>query len=280
MRTLKQIVSELKEAFVQNEVLIEAYGLTSGQTFDEQFSVVSLEAAIISIVALAHYFTQQWVAGERAKIEQRMDSITYGSVAWWHSRILGYQEGHGLEYNSDSYLFEYSVVDESARIVKFAAVTEVVDTVTKLKIRVNKADFGILSSAELGLLESYVRRIGPPGLHYVLESNAPDLLRIVFQVIYDPLVLNRDGEKIIGGNKPAVEAVEKFVANLTYGGVLNVNKLIDAIQSAEGVVDVVFSPISHAAEGESYVTVDSPDVISEGGGFFLATISDTYTPAT
>ena len=59
---------------------------------------------------------------------------------------------------------------------------------------------------------------------------------------------------------------------------LNRTRLIDAIQRAEGVEDVLITEIKHAPDGEAFEEVTSPNIISASGSFVIDTLTDTYTP--
>ena len=51
MRTQNEILEELKINFVNNATIQQRYGLVAGQSFDEQFSKLSLEGALFHVLS-------------------------------------------------------------------------------------------------------------------------------------------------------------------------------------------------------------------------------------
>lgn len=278
MKTLTQISNQIKAAFVANEVLQEAYGLDAELTFDEQFSAVSLESAIIFVAAYTWYLLEQVMNTFRTEIDERIESAYLASIPWYYQKCLDYQHGHDLVFNPTTYRFEYADDDQAARIVKFAAVRQVQDTVTKLKIYTNKAGKVPLTTPEHDAFKAYVCQVGPAGVHYEFINLNPDQLQVSLQVIFNPLILDNTGARLSDGTFPVREAIQGYIDGITFGGMLNRTRLVDAIQRAEGVEDVLITEIQHAPDGEAFEEVTSPNIISESGSFVIDTLTDTYTP--
>lgn len=277
MKTLTQISNQIKTAFVANEVLREAYGLDPNLTFDEQFSAVSIESAIVFVVAYTWYLLEQVMDTFRTDIDERIENAYLASIPWYYHKCLEYQHGHDLVFNPTTYRFEYAETDEEARIVKFAAVRQVQETVTKLKIYTNKAGKVPLTAAEHEAFKAYIQGVGAAGVHYQFINLNPDKLQITLQVIFNPLVLDNTGAKLKDGTFPVREAIQAYIDGITFGGMLNRTRLVDAIQLAEGVEDVIITQIMHAPDGESFAEATGPNVVSESGSFVIDTLTDTYT---
>ncbi|MFZ4707897.1 MAG: hypothetical protein ACOYMF_17990, partial [Bacteroidales bacterium] len=89
------------------------------------------------------------------------------------------------------------------------------------------------------------------------------------------------GELIVGGSKPVDLAVAAYLQNIPYGsGVMNKTQIIDAIQQAEGVVDVypasgswlqVYNDFTGA-----YTVVTDQNAVAYGGSFSLDTLTIIY----
>lgn len=285
MKTRNQIQNQIKAAFVANETLQAAYGLEPALTFDEQFSAVSIEATIIFVIAYTWHLVEQVMAAFRTEIDQRIESAYIASIPWYYDKCLNYQHGHDLVFNPTTYRFEYAQADEAARIVKFAAVRQEQDTVTKLKIYTNKAGKVPLTPTEHSAFVAYMHKVGAAGIHYQFINLNPDRLKISLQVIFNPLVLDSTGAKLDDGTFPVREAIQAHIDGISFGGMLNRTRLIDAIQAAEGVEDVVVTEIQQAAHGAAFVPSDGPyspmdglNIISDSGSFVIDTLTDTYTP--
>lgn len=277
-RTVSEISQSIKAAFIADETLKNAYSLETGKSFDEQFSKVSLEAIIIYIVALAHNLIERVMDTFSAEIDSRINATYLGSIPWFYQKVLDYQHGYLLSFNQQKYTFEYSEVNESAKVIKYAAVRQVEDTITKLKIYVANANKEPITSEQLTAFQEYMRRVGPAGIHYEFVNENADLLKISIQVIFDPLVLKSTGQKLTDGSYPVREAIQAYVDGITFGGIFNKTRLIDAIQSAEGVVDIILIELEHSEYGGEFATVTGQNVESSAGAFVVDTIADTYTP--
>lgn len=278
MKTLTQISNQIKAAFVANEVLQEAYGLDPELNFDEQFSTVSIESAIVFVVAYTWYLLEQVMDAFRTEIDERIENAYLASIPWYYQQCLDYQHGHDLVFNPTTYRFEYAEEDEEARIVRFAAVRQVQETVTKLKIYTNKAGKVPLTTPEHDAFKAYIQSVGAAGIHYQFINLNPDQLQITLQVIFNPLVIDSTGAKLSDGTFPVREAIQSYIDGITFGGMLNRTRLIDAIQLAEGVEDVLVNEIQHAPHAGSFAPITAPNVVSESGSFVIHTLNDTYTP--
>ena len=86
---------------------------------------------------------------------------------------------------------------------------------------------------------------------------------------YDPQILTASGELITDPSvKPVEDAVNGYLRGIVYGGVLNKTKLVDAVQAARGVLDVVLTSVSvKPATGANYETVTGNNYQSVGGAF-------------
>ena len=238
-RTISEISQSIKEDFVTNDTIQNMYGLTSGKTFDEQFSVVSIEAILIYVFASAVWLHEKLWDKFQQEIEELIDSSYVTSLSWYYAKALNFQNGDSLSFDEKTYSFKYLKVDESKQIVKNVAIRQVTDDgVTKLKVYFSDKDKQPLTGDVRTSFESYMHLIGAAGTHYLFISEAPDELRVHMHIYYNPLVLDSTGTRLSGGGKPVEEAIENYLNSLEYGGVFYASKLVDMIQATEGVKDV------------------------------------------
>jgi hypothetical protein len=101
----------------------------------------------------------------------------------------------------------------------------------------------------------------------------------VLTVQYDPQVLTASGELITDPSvKPVEDAVNAYLHDIVYGGVLNKTKLVDAVQAARGVKDVILDSVSvKTATGSTFVTVAGNNYQSVGGSFQPVNLSSGIT---
>lgn len=275
MRTLEEIKQAIRADFVANNTLREAYGLDVTRTFDEQFSKVSIEAILTYIAAVAIWTLESLMAKHKADIDTRIADNALCSIPWYHAQCLNFQLGHSVEFDPDTYRFQYPSVDENARIIKFASVRELeVEGVTKLRIHVSRAGKEALTENEKQAFEAYIKEIGAAGIHYDIVSRAPTFLSFKLQVVRNAMILDANGNLLNGGGNAVNNAINSYLDNIVYGGVFNRTKLIDAIQAADGVVDVILGEVKVGADVITSQNIESP------GGAFIFDLSNsevTYT---
>ncbi|MPM95997.1 hypothetical protein SDC9_143153 [bioreactor metagenome] len=243
-----------------NSTLQEAYSLDTSKTFDEQFSKVSLEAIFTYVFAVSIWALESLMDQHQKDINAAITANAVCSIPWYHAQALAFQLGHSVEYNPETYRFEYPVIDEASRIIRYAAVRQLeVQGVTKLRIHASKAGKQALSSAELAAFSAYIRETGAVGIHYDIISQAPSQMSFTLQVTRDAMVIDQDGKRLNGNGKPVEEAISNYLSDgIIYGSVFNRTKLIDAIQAADGVKDVVIVQVRVGSDIDNGQNIESP----------------------
>lgn len=278
MRTLSEITETIKSQFVANSELSEMYGLDSSKTFDEQFSKVSFEALIIYIVAAASYVLERTFATTVEEVDTAIDSRYVASIPWFQQKALEYQDGYDLTFDSATRSYGYAAADDQARIVAFAAARTVRDDndIQWVQILVSKAGKEPLTAEERERFARYIQRISPAGTRASVINKESDRLQISAQVNYNPLLLTSEGRRITDGTSPVSEAVQTYIDTIKYGGTFNKTKLVDAIQAAEGVVDVILLEVDVAVAGGSFETLAGNSYPSSSGSFIVDNLAISY----
>jgi len=175
------------------------------------------------------------------EIEDRAAEIISGTPVWYRDQTLIFQNGDSVEWNGTRY--QYLVYDETKQIIKRAAVFVVGNQVRIKAAKLNTSGSPEkLTTAEKDALTTYINRIKFAGTNIAVISHDPDLLKIGYDVYYDPLILNSNGELITDETiKPVEYAINSYIQNLPFDGILNLTKLTDQIQSANGVVDPIIT---------------------------------------
>lgn len=272
-RTLDEIVQAIRADFVANITLTETYGLDQTKTFDEQFSKVSLEAILTYIVASAIYLHELIIDSKQTDIEAQIGAAYPFSPQWYHDQALLFQYGDSLAFDESTYKFNYAIVDSAKQIVQFVAIRQrEIEGVTKLQVFAAKAEKVALSASELAAFTAYVQQIGAAGTHFEFISLNPDQLVINLTVTYNPQLIDGIGTLLADGSNPVNDAVTDYLDGIKYSGKFNRTKLVDAIQEALGVFDIVLGDVSMNGDLTNTQSFESPS------GFFKAqTINVTYT---
>ena len=282
MRTFEEILAEIKSAFISNTVLRSAYKLSAAKTFDEQFSAVSVESALVYIAASVAYVLERTVYTVLDAVQTSLDSRVLYGEQWYYDKALAYQDGYPLVYDSATFGYRYEKEDETARIVKFAAARQVTDDSGRASVRimVSGEDKEPLGSDALGRFTAYMRRIAPAGITMTIVSQAAVSLQVSAQIFYDPLLLDDSGQLVTGTAKPVETAIKEYVDGIKYGGVFNKTRLVDAIQTAEGVRDVILRSVSYrTGTSGSFTTLSGNSLAADSGCFAVQAMNIEYLSA-
>jgi hypothetical protein len=174
--------------------------------------------------------------------------VNYGHPKWFRQEVLNYQHGHELIWDGKKYRYAAPLPPEEG-IIQQCAVVEAEDEYGRLNvtIKVVKAENEPLEPDEKSAFTAYVRAIKPAGIKTFIKSNVADDLKLSWDIYYDPLVLNADGELITDTSiKPVEVAIDSFLKQLPFNGMLVLTRLVDAVQNAEGVAD----PVLNSAEAK------------------------------
>lgn len=278
MRTQQEILSTIKEAYVNDSTVRERYSITGDVSFDQVFAPVSIESIIFYIVSVAIYAVEFLFAQHIVEVEAREDQMRVGNIAWWINVCKMWQFGDDLVYNDTTNVYEYAEINETNEIIKYSTVRE---GNAGLQLLVCMADDDGLPSkmpeepgTERDAFDAYIRKVKIAGLPLSWGSYNADQVKVILTVQRDALVMNAAGELIADSTKPVLEKLQNYIAGLAFGdGVINKTKLIDAVQAADGVLDVYFAASNwlqvSTDETPAYTTVVGQNLTSFGGSFIL-----------
>lgn len=179
----------------------------------------------------------------KTEIEESIAKGGAGTTPWLRERILEFQTGYNVEY--DNGVVAYSEEDTDAQIITRCSVTE--DGNRVIKAKVAKSDPPeALSTSEKTELEFYLNQIKFAGTQIDIVSKAADQL-------YIEAVVEYDGQYAGVIQDSVEESLEAYCENLSsdenFNGLIEVNAIVDAIQSTEGVKRVKVVEIGLRADG-------------------------------
>lgn len=193
----------------------------------------------------------------RKILQSTADAVPTCNAAWWDREIRKFQYGHTLLLDGLSKQYYYETADPDSQIVSRVAI---IDQARKGLIKVAKDGPVALSADERAALSSYIKKRQPLGSNIVLISQAGDVIKIVLDVHYDPII----PKATVQANVEA--AVNVYLASLDFNvgksGTFYITYMIDVIQAVEGVVDVTATEVA----------------ASQFGAPELATIARKYVP--
>jgi hypothetical protein len=235
MRTIQEIKKAMTDEIMINEGLVKAMGLNPEMEWESQVSSVGIINLLLYVVAVAQYATEWMFEQFKTDVEKRIDAALPGTISWYWNKVMNFQYGTDLNQYGN-----YDLIDPSRMIVSHCSVLEVYNGIM---VKVNKGDdFDVLDEKEKNALAAYLNRIKFAGTAVSVYSYQPDDLNLEIKIWRNPLVLNDDGSAVSGDGRNLIEeAVKKYLDGIVYGGRFNKTKLIDAIQSVEGVEDIIIT---------------------------------------
>lgn len=161
-----------------------------------------------------------------------------GTPAYYASALLKYQKGNQLVVNDDGSSFSYANIDEEKRIITKVSYSEFDIEGFHDKGVIYKVASGIpgayqrISTEDLIGVKAYIDQIKFAGTYIRIVSREGDVLCPKLTVYHDGALPAEDVYNNIE------KALQEFIAGMQYDSVLYAQKVIDAIQKADHVVDV------------------------------------------
>lgn len=192
-----------------------------------------------------------------------------GTAKYYANALMKYQSGDELEMNEDGTAFSYPTIDETKRIIKKVSYSEhqeegFYDKKLLLKIATGEpGKYEKIGDAELLAIREYFRQIAFAGTQATIVSRLGDILIPKVTVYYDGAVTEDEVYQNIENS------LNDYLANLGFDGLVYVQKILDAIQRAEHVVDVYIDKDATDMQGVFVAQYDDDNelIMTEGGGF-------------
>lgn len=269
METITQIKQLLASAFISDSDVIELYSLDPSKTFDEQFSKVSIENLLFYIVASIIYLRELAHTYWLKDVELTALSTRYGTKQWYHTQALAFQLGDALQLSDDGSL-SYPVIDADKQIIKYAAVVEEGRTVYIRVAKLSNSELSPLNAEELSQFQAYLSDIKPLGIRVIAQSYEPCTLDITAKIYYNAQLSSSVIETAVQ------QAIKQYLDNITFGGVLYYNRLIDSVQALDGINDITLSSCTYDNHG-NHGTL-SRTLLADSGYYKVNNLSLTLIP--
>lgn len=246
----QEILLDAKDEAVELEaleVLTENEVNTLGNV--DSTSRVSIWRLWIWLFAYAMHLIDSDFDEFREEITAIVEANRPHGVNWYLGKALAFQYGHNL-VNDD----EYEEIDVDAQIVKQAAVEEEDRLVVVKVATLDGEDLVKIDDTDVvTALISYLNAVKDAGTQIELVNKDADLLKLDMTVVYDPLIMTSEGKLTSdSGTYPVFnpnltrnadgnwDAIQFYLRSTDFNGEYLINKQIDEIQSAAGVIDVEF----------------------------------------
>ena len=239
-------------------------------------SQVSYWRLISNVITDAMYFHETLFDILEEEVDAKILNAQIGQIRWYVNISKLFQYGDELVWNDETLKYEYAVIDEDKRIITQAAGNIAENGIVTIKVAKGViGSFSPLLTAEKTAFEAYIKGtdqpyaedgLAPAGVNINIISSDPDDVKMAVKVHYDPLVLDGNGILLSDGvTEPVREAIVNYIQAIPFNAALRRMDLIDAIQAASGVVNVVLDNLDARAGSEPYV-----DILQEDGQQYIA----------
>ena len=228
-RTIQEIQTLILQAKAQEPALNEL----------NSTSKVAIWRLWVYIIAVAIWSLEKLFDQHRADIDKRLAELKPHTARWYRSKALAFQYGFDLLPDSDTFNNQGHTEEaiEASKIVKYSAVIESKNEGRLIvKIAGEQGDtLQPITDAQKQAFEAYLQEIKDAGVRLSVVNYQPDVLHLQMKIIYDPLVLDSNGQSILHATKPVEETIKSYLKRLPFNGELVLAHLIDVLQQAEGV---------------------------------------------
>ena len=234
MATKSEIRERLKASFVADPQTIALYGLTPGETFDQQFSTASLEMMMIENMVNSIYEHEQMVA-------QNATNSRPQNLPNFIQTVLNYHDGQPLVWMDGQFKYDLTEVTNpnTLKIISRCAVLESNDGELVVKVaHDNAGELEPITNEEAIRLLFYLNQMKVPGVRIRLINEAADLIKTTINVYVDPLQIDLTTGQRLNSTEisyPVKEAIREYLSALEFNGAFVTNYFEAAIQSKAGV---------------------------------------------
>ena len=263
-RTVREIKKEITDEFISNEIVIEKYGLEPDKTFEQQFSRVSLESILFYLHAFRVWLLETLFDKHLEEANDIVRNKRSHTIGWYRNTAMAFQFGKEL---SDD-IAEYDNSDltdeeiEEQRIITKCAVVRAESVKPTLIIKVAKNDT-YLDANEKEAFSRYMDEKADAGVTLSIVTGEPDRLWLNILIRHDGLVVDNNGDRLVGNGNPVKEATEKHLKNLIFNGTFFPSLLEQDLMKLPGV---------------KVATIRAAQAAPHGGT--LAQFLDAYLPLT
>ena len=235
-------------------------------------SAVAEFAEWISEFATAEWITENLFTAHVAEVNDIIGTQKPHSPQWYATMAKAFQYGVALPDGSITYAL-VPPVDPTVLVVSEAVAVEYVNLLRVKVATLTGGVLGPLGGPQMAALAVYGQKTKDAGVRLVYTTAAGDNLQLALNVFYDPLVLTALGERIDGSeNTPVMDAINNFIDNIDFNGVVILNDLIAAIRAVSGVKNVQVLSAQANYASTPYVDID-PQYVPDAGYLVL---DETY----
>jgi hypothetical protein len=235
-RTIEQIQASIITEIQSTPELAEANS-TSRRAIWRLFAYVQASAILL---------LEQIIDVFRAENDLKISKAIPATATWLNQKVLEFQ--YSATNPQIIQLVDlapiYPVIDPNLRLITRCSVVTTISNQVNIKVAKSEPPVA-LTSNELSSLQSYVNNIGIVGVNYNCISLNADKLFIDAEVYYDGQY-----STVISGT--VLNAINQFLASLSFNGVLKISDIELAIRNVVGVSDVLIKNIKMRSDSTAF----------------------------
>ncbi|MCW3088940.1 MAG: hypothetical protein JWP81_9 [Ferruginibacter sp.] len=243
--SIDEIKKLMTDVFISKPAVIAAYNLDVTKTFEQQFSVVSIESIIFYIVAFCCFVQQTLFDKSVTDTNTALATKKPHRLQFYAEQAKTFQFGFPLLADKSGFDNTGYTTDEieASKVVDYSAVVEQENQFGRVFLRMKLAhDNGTdLEPLAVGQFTAFIawfkstQRDGGVKMEFV--NQPADDLKQSWTIFYDPLILSDTGARLDGSdNQPVQNAIKGYLKNLPFNGVYAPTYHTDAVQLVPGVV--------------------------------------------
>jgi hypothetical protein len=171
----------------------------------------------------------------KTELETIASTAAPSTPQWTRNKVLKFQTGDVAELNTSTYVIEYPTITPANQILTRCAVITAPNRTVLIKVAKGNPPTPV-SVGELAELQSYVETFNPAGIAFTLINDNSDKMEVAATIYY-----NGQYSAVIATNVEA--ALNNYMANLPFNGVISTQAVVDAMQAVEGVISVSLTRI-------------------------------------
>jgi hypothetical protein len=236
-RSIEQIQSSIIKDIQATPELAEANS-TSNRAIWRLFAFVQASAILLLEQIIDVFETENDI-----KISKAIPA----TASWLNAKVLEFQYSatNPQIVQLINFAPTYPVIDPSLRLISRCSVVTTLSNQVIIKVAKNEPPTA-LTSPELNSLQAYINNIGIVGVNYNCQSLTSDKLFIDAEIYYD-------GQYSTVISATVIDAINIFLAKLSFNGVLKVSDIELAIRNVIGVSDVLLKNVKMRSDATAFI---------------------------
>ena len=171
----------------------------------------------------------------KTELETIASTAAPSTPQWTRNKVLKFQNGDIAELDTTTFTVEYPTINTANQILTRCAVITAPNRTVLIKVAKSNPPAPI-SILELASLQRYIETFNPAGIAFTIINEQSDKMEVAATIYY-----NGQYSSVIATN--VIAALNNYMANLPFNGVISTQAVVDAMQAVDGVISVSLARI-------------------------------------